>query len=343
MIRIDNLYMMLAYVWNRFEQTEVVKIAAISQPDLPNLMASVLCGTVKHILKRGLFRAYVGSKMHATSPRGRIDVSDSIKSGGFLKMRVSCDVDEFSNDVLCNQIILTTLNNLSRSPALADALKVECRSLARQFPSVQDVRLSRTVFNNSTSHRSPAYALALQICEMLFGGQVPTERAGVYRFRDFEKIEGDKWRLFQDFICNFYRKEAVGFHVSAKHIHWDAVGCEEGTNYLPQMRTDVTLRSAERHVIIDTKFSPNVLQSHYGKKSFQSRDLYQISTYLDHQEAANERRLLPKPEGILLYPLATEQVDSHLIFRGRKVRVVTVDLQQPWHHIHDRLCSLVNE
>jgi 5-methylcytosine-specific restriction enzyme subunit McrC len=67
------------------------------------------------------------------------------------------------------------------------------------------------------------------------------------------------------------------------------------------MYTDISLRSAQRTLIIDTKYSVDALTLKYGGKPKVSADnLYQIHAYL----SSLEEKAYPDnaAEGILLYP-----------------------------------------
>ncbi|MGE3712885.1 MAG: hypothetical protein AB7G35_24855, partial [Hyphomicrobiaceae bacterium] len=50
------------------------------------------------------------------------------------------------------------------------------------------------------------------------------------------------------------------------------------------MNTDVCLEAQARKIVIECKFTPHVLQEHWGKWSARSEHLYQHFAYQKHHE-----------------------------------------------------------
>ena len=73
------------------------------------------------------------------------------------------------------------------------------------------------------------------------------------------------------------------------------------------MVTDVCLDSALRKIIIECKFTPNVLQENWGKLSARSGHLYQLFACLKQLEIRGGAHELAR--AFLLYPTATHSVD----------------------------------
>jgi len=48
------------------------------------------------------------------------------------------------------------------------------------------------------------------------------------------------------------------------------------------MRTDISLTSDSRKIIIDCKFTPKATQAHFEAKTLRSSHLYQVCTYLNN-------------------------------------------------------------
>jgi 5-methylcytosine-specific restriction enzyme subunit McrC len=48
------------------------------------------------------------------------------------------------------------------------------------------------------------------------------------------------------------------------------------------------------------------------------------------------------PEGILLYPTTTQSLDLAFDMGGNRLRVKTLQLNQPWQKIHAELCDLLS-
>src|SRR5262249_43173640 len=98
------------------------------------------------------------------------------------------------------------------------------------------------------------------------------------------------WSVFQAFVMNFFKAEQSEFSVSSEYIRWDALALNaEIAQYLPVMHTDVTLRSKDRTIVIDTKYYPEALSENYGKKRIKSDHLYQQYAYLKNCKSGRSR------------------------------------------------------
>jgi 5-methylcytosine-specific restriction enzyme subunit McrC len=147
--------------------------------------------------------------------------------------------------------------------------------------------------------------------------------------------------VFEEFVRNFYRVEQQRYSVEPLSIQWDATPLtSSAVGQLPNMRVDVFLRSADRRIIIDTKYYASALQTYHGTESFHSGNLYQIFSYLKNAAAKDPR--FGDVEGMLVYPEVQHSLDASFLIQGHPVRVATLDLTQPWPSIADRLLSLVN-
>ena len=104
------------------------------------------------------------------------------------------------------------------------------------------------------------------------------------------------------------------------------------------MVTDVTLRSCEKTIVLDTKYYRNTLTNYRGERVW-SGHLYQLFSYLSNMERSSE--VDRQAEGILLYPVVGQHLDLRFEGRGHKIRVVTVNLDQEWKAIHERLLSVI--
>ncbi len=106
------------------------------------------------------------------------------------------------------------------------------------------------------------------------------------------------------------------------------------------MRTDVTLESKTRKIIIDTKFYLSTLQEHHQKETIHSGNLYQMQSYLTNIEEKGGE-LNRHCEGILLYPTVNKELNLSYQFKNHKFQVKTINLNQDWKGIHERLMGII--
>jgi 5-methylcytosine-specific restriction enzyme subunit McrC len=108
---------------------------------------------------------------------------------------------------------------------------------------------------------------------------------------------------------------------------------------LPSMKTDVSLTSPERKIIIDTKYYAHALQIYYQKESIHSGNLYQLHAYLSNVVTEGDEQL--KCEGILLYPTVETELDLQYEIKGHKISIRTINLNQDWKAIHQNLLEMI--
>jgi 5-methylcytosine-specific restriction enzyme subunit McrC len=341
MIPIENIYYLLCYAWNVLDEADLIEVAGIESTEIADLFGRVLIGGTNRVSKYGLDRGYEECSDDVPCVRGRIDTLKTRKLISFRRPMAHCHFDELTHNVLHNRILKTTLRNLADVTELDKDLRSTLVHLYRQMRDVEDCRLDRLVFQRIQLHRNNAfYRFLMNVCELINSALLVDENTGDYHFRDFIRDEKKMWRLFQDFVFNFYRLEQNEFQVKRDSIEWDAVADDPVTmDMLPGMNTDISLRSPNRTILIDTKYFESTLQTYQDKQSIRSEHLYQIFAYLKNLEPRGGADQLA--EGILLYPTVTRSLDLHYTIQGHEIRVCTIDLSQNWQAIRYDLLQLL--
>jgi 5-methylcytosine-specific restriction enzyme subunit McrC len=187
------------------------------------------------------------------------------------------------------------------------------------------------------------YGLLMDVCRLVMDLSLPDERGTGYRFYDVLQDETRMSTIFEHFVRNFYRMEQDRYSVGAEMIPWPAVcAVPNHISYLPAMITDVTLKSAERTIVIDAKFYKSTfVPSRFGDHpKVRAGHLYQLQSYLEHgSQGLGEMA----SEGILLYPsINGDEVKLDFQLPRHRIRVWTLDLRRPWRFVHDQLLELVH-
>jgi 5-methylcytosine-specific restriction enzyme subunit McrC len=340
MIPIKNLFFILCYAWGRLDEGELVS-ASVDEVKTPqDLLARILINGANRVLKDGLDRGYLEFAEESSSLRGKIDFSTSISRLLFEQAKAATFVDELSHNILHNQILKTTLLSLSNSDLVDAKLRPELARLVRKFNDVDLIRLTASVFKRVKIHQNNSfYAFLTNVCELVFLQGTPSSEIGNIKIRDFSRDEVKMRKVFQDFVFNFYKLNQKEYSVSSPELKWGAVGDYESLKYLPVMRTDVTLSSPSRKIILDTKYYKEAFQFNFGKKSIQSEHLYQLNAYLDSaQRTVKEGQ---KIDGILLYPATNDEFIIEFELREHSVVVAAIDMRQDSIQISQRLMNLL--
>jgi 5-methylcytosine-specific restriction enzyme subunit McrC len=340
-IPVQNFYYLLCYAWDKLEESKVVDVGRDDYEQLVNLFARVLCSGLEHLLKRGLDQGYREHRQVYPGIRGKIDFAGSLKGHHLPMGRAVCVFEEMTHDVLHNRIIKKTVQNLLRAEELDLKLADKLGACLARMGDVSDIHLAAAAFNSVQLHSNNGfYAFILSLCRLIHEAAVIDVENGRLRFRDFAQDDTAMASLFERFLLNFYKRELAGFKVRSEGLPWaNTVGSPADLELLPRMRTDVSLESANKKIIIDAKYYSETAQTHFGKESVRSAHLYQLFAYLRNVAAGGG--VDAAAEGILLYPQVDRTLDLRFTVHGHPVRIATVNLATDWRMIHDFLLRLV--
>ena len=333
MIPIKNIYYLLSYAWNKLEESELVNVSAEDEYDLINLLSSVLLNGTKTLLKRGIDKQYLTENEVYQGIKGKVNITDSLRKNLFPKGLSVCEFDELSTDILANQILKTTLQNLTQISSLSATLKHEIRIVIYRLREVSEIVLTDAIFHKVQINRNNSfYAFLLNISELIHKNLLINEEAGSLQFKDFLRDERQMARLFEEFIRNFYKIEVPESRVYREDLHWKMSG--EGNTFLPKMQTDISIKLGDRKLIIDAKYYTETLQKYYNTEKIHSQHLYQLFAYLKNQEN-------PQAEGILIYPTTEKSLSLTYNHEGHKIRIETLNLNQDWVGIKEDLIKII--
>lgn len=340
-IPIKNIYYLFLYAWNHFQQGKTIDVSGVTSPGLVNLFAKVLHDAINHVRRRGFYRDYREQADDLATVRGKILAGPTIGQVLERRARVFCEFDELSYDILPNQVLKSTLMGLSRVEGLDADYAAKLRAQIDTFAGVTTIRLSTAAFRRLHLHGNNAfYGLALKVCALIHDALLPEERSGRFRFRDILEDEVRMSRVFEQFLFNFYRLEQTTFGVKRDRIEWDVdpfMG--HGHALVPAMNTDVSLRTGDRTIILDAKYSQTALRSQFGSEKLQSGHLYQVFSYVKNLEVRGG--VDARAEAILLYPTVDTEFDVRVKVQDHWLRACTIDLNQDWETIHGRLMGLL--
>lgn len=340
MIPIRNIYYMLSYAFQVLSEQGYKNIETEQFDNVAELCAAILSKGVSMQLKRGLGREYIENTESSSSLRGRIDISESIKTRSMLKRQLVCSYDDFSENSYMNRIIKTTMELLLHAD-IAKARKKELRKLLVFFGNVDLLDIHTINWKIQYNRNNQTYRMLISICYLVVKGLLQTNTDGTTRLMDFLD-EQRMCRLYEKFILEYYRKEFPLLSATASQIPWaldDGIG-----EMLPVMQTDIMLTSGSKVLIIDAKYYSHTTQTQYDVRTLHSGNLYQIFTYVKNKEA----ELSDTPHevsGMLLYARTDEAVQPNNTYKmsGNKISVRTLDLNSDFAEIAKQLDSIAKE
>jgi len=339
-IPIRNIYYMLSYAFQVLSEQGYKNIETEQFDNVAELCAAILSKGVSLQLKRGLGREYIENSESLSSVRGRIEISESIKTRSLLKRQLVCSYDDFSENSYMNRIIKTTMVLLLHAD-IAPLRKKELRKLLVYFGNVDLLDVHTINWKIQYNRNNQTYRMLISVCYLVIKGLLQTNTDGTTRLMDFLD-EQRMCRLYEKFILEYYRKEFPKLTVNASQIPW---ALDDGINdMLPVMQTDIMLSQANKVLIIDAKYYGHTTQTQYDIHTLHSANLYQIFTYVKNKEA--ELANVPhEVSGMLLYARTDEAVQPNNRYQmsGNKISVWTLDLNLEFSEIAAQLNAIVDE
>lgn len=337
-IPIENIYYLLCYAWNKLEEKDRVNVSIDDKTELLDLFAKVLINATEIILKRGVDKYYVDLTEELASVKGKIEISQTLKSNLLPKQHAICTYDDFSTNIISNRILVSTIFKLARTKGLDRDLKDKLVGLQRMLPGIELVEIGNSLFKQvRLSRNNRFYGFVMNVCEIIYESTFPSEERGEYRFSDFMRDERKMSQLFEAFVRNFYRLEQWKYRIVKKEsINWQfEIADNDSYQFLPDMETDITLENETEKVIIDAKYYSETMVVHFDKARIKSANLYQLFSYLLNQEDGSSKT--KTATGILLYP--TIETDYNLDYRyfGHNILIRTINLNSNWRTIAMRL------
>lgn len=342
-VPIQNIYYLLCFAWEFVpEELALFDVEGIpASTDVQNLCAHVLLKGTDRLLRRGLYQGYLTNEEHTSRLRGRIDITKTVKRRVQSTPQAVCQFDDLSPNVLYNQIIRSSIGSLIRADGIDSGLRSGLRSTYGRLSGIDTVQIVDALFGRVQIHRNNRYyRFLLHVCKLLHSLKLPGHGQGGQKFNDLLSDEKKMEKVFEEFLRNFYKlKQQVFDRVRSEYQKWNVEAVPgQGFELLPMMKTDVTLRNAQRTVVLDAKYYRDALQEHYGTRKAHSENLYQLLAYL-RAEYTSEGSIIP--EGILVYPTGESSVDASFVIDRCPVRLFTINLNQSWHVIENDLLALV--
>lgn len=341
-IPIENIYYLLCYAWNKLEEKERVNVSVDDKTELLDLFAKILINGTKILLKRGIDRSYIDFTDEIAGVKGKVQISQTLKSNLLFKQRTVCTFDTFSSNILTNRILISTIHSLSRTKGLDKELKKELISLQRMFSGIDLIQINTSLFNQVKLNRNNRfYGFLMNVCQIIYENTLPSEEQGKYKFSDFTRDERKMNQLFEAFIRNFYRIEQNKFNIVKKeNIDWQFdYGDVDSHQFIPKMETDITLENDKEKIIIDAKYYRETMVINYDKEKIKSNNLYQLFSYLLNQE--NNTPKTETAKGILLYPTIEKEYDLQYKYKNHHIEIKTINLNTNWKNIASRLKQII--
>lgn len=334
-ILIKNVYYMLAYAFQTLRQSHYKDLATEDFQNIHDLFAAILAKGIADQLKHGLYHEYQIRLEPLPVLRGKLNISGTIQNKLQRKQILSCEYDELSVNNLFNQILKTTALILIRQPTVSTEHKSSLKKVMLFFGDIDTLEESAISWSSLHIHRNnQTYELLLNMCYLVLQGLLLSTVKGEHKLANFLD-EQRMSHLYEKFVLEYYRRHFPSLQATASWIAWNLDDTVH--DFLPIMKSDITLKSNGKTLIIDTKYYKETMQQNalFGKKTLHSHNLYQIFAYVKNYDTNNSGKV----SGMLLYAQTKEAItpDCDFSMSGNKISVKTLDLNVDFTEIASKL------
>ncbi|GHU56662.1 5-methylcytosine-specific restriction system specificity protein McrC [Clostridia bacterium] len=330
-IKVSNVYYMLAYAFQGMSMRDALNLGSEEFENLHSLFTELLLRGMNRQIKRGIHRDYAAHTETLSGVRGKINLTDSINGMSHISRQLVCEYDEFTEDTFPNRVIKAAIMVLLRHGDISTERRRGLKRLMAYLSEVAEIRPIEIRFDLLKTQRVNAeYKFLLLICRLLFEFMFMTEENGERRLRAFLPDDKVMPKLYEKFLCGYYKYHHPEFHAGKRQIKWDLTDIPDG-DFLPKMETDITLSLGSKTLIIDTKWYGKTMAAYWrespyqsGKHKYHSGNMYQIYSYVNNAA----KGVVGNVSGALLYAKTDEGVtpDNEYSISGNDISVKTLDL-----------------
>ena len=336
MIRIQNIYHMLAYAFQILREQGYASCSTEEFENAADLLSAILIRGVAVQIKRGLMCTYNEKTEPLSCLRGKIDITESMKQQAVIRQQLVCNYAEFSVDSYMNRILKTTIQLLLRYD-IPKARKKDLRNILLYFKDVGTIDIHNINWGFRFNRNNQSYQMLMSVCYLIIKGLLQTTADGSVKLMQFLD-EQRMCRLYEKFILEYYRKHYPQIRTAASQISW---ALDDGiSTMLPTMQSDIVLTFGNKTLIIDAKYYGHSTQKQYDVNTIYSNNLYQIFTYVK-----NKAVLGGEVSGLLLYAKTDEviQPNNTYLMSGNRISVKTLDLNCEFSEIANQLNGIADE
>lgn len=340
MIRVQNVYYMLAYAFQVLHEQGYKNVATEEFDNVAELLSAILCRGVSVQIKRGLIRQYISREEALAAPRGKLEIGESIKTQVIRKKQLVCNYDEFSVDAYPNRIIKTTMDLLLRG-SISKARKKEIRKLMIFFDGISILDIHSINWDIQYDRNNQTYRMLIAVCRFVIKGLLQTTGDGSTKIMDYADDQ-TMAKLYEKFILGYYQREHPELKAYSPQIAWQVT--DGYRTLLPTMQSDIVItnKAAKKTLIIDAKYYTHNMQmkAPYMTQTLHSGNLYQIFTYVKNWSAAPDEVV----SGMLLYAGTDDAIQPNNDYQmsGNQISVKTLDMDCDFSKIAAQLDSIAD-
>ena len=194
---------MLAYAFKVLNEVNYRKLETEEFDNILELLSEILILGVQKQIKQGLVKDYIDISEDISSPKGKINITESINTLSFIKGKLNCTYDEFSLNCYLNQILKSTMNLLLKSD-ISKSQKKKLKTILIYFTEVKLSDVKKINWKIRFDRNNQTYKMLLNICYLIIHGLLHTESSGETKLMDFDDNQLNS--LYERFILKYYHR-----------------------------------------------------------------------------------------------------------------------------------------
>lgn len=319
-----QLVRMLGVAYDLPVADDVATGVDVQDETLLEILISRFVGLLGEAVRRGLPRAYRERAEDLPSLKGRLNVTRQFTTLAASPHRLACRYDEFTADILLNQIIKAAVGRLLRL-ARSRANQRLLAELALVYADVSDVPPVAIAWEGIVADRGNVRWMALvRLARLILGNRYQNSAHGA---AEGFALLFDMNALFESFVEKLLKPlaSAGGWRMKAQGGGLSCLHPDDGADPLFATYPDMQLlRDGRVRRIVDTKWKRLVDRSRDPKMEVRQSDVYQMMAYAQLYECEDVVLLYPHHPGLV----SPTPVMHRLVSAQGRVRltVATVDL-----------------
>lgn len=338
--KVKNIYYMLCYTFygDKLNEKDEASLGSEAFENIYNLFSLLLYMILKKQIKKGMYRDYKSIEEEIPAIKGKIKLNQTINKNSMLNKKVVCEFDEYNENCLMNQVFKTTIYFLIKSNKIGNNTKIILKKTMNYFHNVdlievRNIKWDRIRFNRNNI----SFKYAIDICKLIISGLIVSDKDGNNKFKEFLDDTKVSW-IYENFIKSYYRKHYIELKASSKKLYLTDDPLME---FIPLMKTDITLEYNDKTLIIDAKFYNKILNSNYFNSkcmTISNDNLYQILAYVDNQDPYKVGNVY----GMLLYAQTIDEPPISIVkeINKHKIMIETLNLNEDWICISKKLNTI---
>ncbi len=330
---------MLTYAFNILRDEKFQEIGEEDFEFVGDMFAALLIQATSNQLKRGLSKQYVVQKETIQGIKGKLNISDSVKTLSMIEKKMVCEFDEFTENIYLNKIIKSTSMLLIRSKEVSKHYKGLLRKQMLFFNNIDLIEVTSIDFNKVVINRNnKTYELILNLCYLIIEGLLVDQKGSGIKFRKYLN-DDQMYNLYEKFVLNYFKRHHSYLKPRSTQIKWKASSDRDTSlSMLPSMYTDIVLHGNDEILIIDTKYYTNSISKKTSGDTFHSGNLYQLYAYVSTLQLDSYKNV----SGMLLYAKTDTDgdLDEKILVNNFDMWFKTLDLNQDFKNIQANLDSI---